>query len=81
MVNGRITPIIYGDELPYIQRRGIDIQDSMLANDIEKDKVDKARKFYSRLMELVRDEKYVDVELKMEAGRITIWYEKVKTKP
>ena len=52
-----------------------------MANDIDREKLDKARKFYSRLLELVKEEKYVDVEVKMEAGRITIWSEKVKTKP
>ena len=32
-------------------------------------------------IELVKQEKYVDVQVKIEAGRITIWYETIKVKP
>ena len=41
----------------------------------------KAEKFCRRILELSNQEKFVDVEVKMEAGRVTIWYEKVKVKP
>lgn len=53
----------------------------MLADDLTKEKLRRAEKFCRRIVELVNQEKFVDVEVKMEAGRITIWYENVKIKP
>jgi len=55
----------------------------MLADNVNRKdpRIMAAEKFCRRLLELVQQEKYVDVEVKMEAGRITIWYEKIKIKP
>ncbi|MGB3988655.1 MAG: hypothetical protein WBK67_03140 [Minisyncoccales bacterium] len=65
----------------YFHQRGIDFQGTMLSDDIERDRLKKAEKFCRRILELSNQEKFVDVEVKMEAGRVTIWYEKVKVKP
>lgn len=53
----------------------------MLSDDVKNEKLRRAEKFCRRIVELVGQEKYVDVEVKMEAGKITIWYENVKVKP
>jgi hypothetical protein len=52
-----------------------------MADSVNDERLVKAEKFCRRLLELVKQEKYVDVQVKMEAGRITIWYETIKVKP
>lgn len=81
MVHGGRTRAYNGNVLFHANLRGIDFQSAMLADDLEKDRLKKAEKFCRRILELSNQEKFVDVTVKMEAGRITIWYENVKVKP
>jgi len=53
----------------------------MLSDDLKNDRLRKAEQFCRRILELSNQEKFCDVEVKMEAGKVTIWYEKLKIKP
>ncbi len=56
-------------------------QGTMLADDIDKNRLKTAEQFCRRILELSNQGKFVDVEVKMEAGEVKIWQEKVKHKP
>ena len=81
MGNGRHSRINHGNELFHVHFRSIDIQSTMLADDLKTDRLKKAEQFCRRILELSNQEKFCDVEVKMEAGKVTIWYEKLKIKP
>lgn len=52
-----------------------------LVNEIEAEQLEKLKKITDRLYELVRRKKYVDMEIKIVGGDITIWMETSKHKP
>jgi hypothetical protein len=53
----------------------------MLSDDIDKNRLRKAEEFCRRILELSSQGKFVDVEVKLEAGEVKIWKESIKIKP
>ena len=53
----------------------------MLADDVDTKRLKAAEDFCRRIFELSSQGKFVDVEVKMEAGEVKIWTEKIKAKP
>lgn len=53
----------------------------MLSDDVEKNRLKTAEQFCRRILELSQQGKFVDVEVKLEAGEVKLWQEKVKVKP
>jgi hypothetical protein len=60
---------------------GFNIQGAMLSDDIDKGRLKTAEQFCRRILELSNQGKFVDVEVKLEAGEVKIWQEKIKIKP